>query len=35
MALVSVVYVLAGALLLYVAFFVLPRRHLLSPAAAI
>jgi MFS family permease len=35
MALVSVVYVVAGALLLYVAYFVLPRRPLLSPTAAI
>jgi MFS family permease len=35
MALVSVVYVVAGALLLYVAYFVLPRRPLLSPTASI
>ena len=35
MAMVSVVYVVAGALLLYVAYFVLPRRLLLSPTAAI
>ncbi len=35
MALVSIVYVVAGALLLYVAHFVLPRRDLLSTAAAI
>lgn len=35
MALVSVVYVMAGALLLCVAFFVLPRRNLISPTAAV
>jgi MFS family permease len=35
MALVSIVYVVAGALLLYVAYFVLPRRNLLSAAATI
>jgi sugar phosphate permease len=35
MALVSIVYAVAGALLLYVAYFVLPRGNLLSAAATI